>query len=165
MDRESAIQNNSPTYESKSPCKVCSKYQRYVKNYGCTWCTLNRNVKRLELDPEYMKRYTKTEKSKTTRHKHVRSNQERYREIGKRSELLKKFGITLEQYLELAEKQNHQCAICLVPQEDLTKLLAVDHCHNTQKIRGLLCFKCNVGLGYFRDSPENIQRALEYITK
>lgn len=50
---------------------------------------------------------------------------------------------TEELYQELFNKQNGCCAICLVPRSKLSKNLAVDHCHQTGKIRGLLCTYCN----------------------
>jgi hypothetical protein len=43
--------------------------------------------------------------------------------------------------------------------------LNIDHCHTTGAIRGLLCHGCNVGLGYFKDSPERLIKAAEYLQK
>lgn len=42
-------------------------------------------------------------------------------------------------------------------------MLAVDHCHRTNKVRGLLCTKCNLGLGYFADTEELLQQAVTYL--
>src|SRR5689334_6819967 len=53
------------------------------------------------------------------------------------------YGITLEEYQAMLEEQEHVCAICGGTD---TKRLSVDHCHITEKIRGLLCRKCNSGL-------------------
>lgn len=59
------------------------------------------------------------------------------------------------------------CAICKEPQSVLLKgelkRLAVDHCHKTKKIRGLLCDNCNKGLGLFKDKPELLNSASEYL--
>ena len=66
-------------------------------------------------------------------------------------------------------KQNGVCAICKRPEKTIDRKqnkfrrLAVDHCHNTDKIRGLLCFECNTGIGKFKDNPQLIERAAEYI--
>lgn len=61
--------------------------------------------------------------------------------------------------------QDYSCAICNTKAENLTKNLGVDHNHETNQVRGLLCTYCNVGLGYFRDSPELLAVAIEYLNK
>ena len=71
------------------------------------------------------------------------------------------YGITITQYQEMLINQNHLCAICKKP--DKSKNLAIDHCHKTNKIRGLLCSKCNRALGYFNDCPILINDALKYL--
>lgn len=73
------------------------------------------------------------------------------------------FGINLQQYMEILAKQNRQCLICSITPEQNGKDLAVDHNHTTGKIRGLLCAGCNVGIGYFKDSPELLQKAIGYL--
>lgn len=77
--------------------------------------------------------------------------------------LKREFGITLEQYNEMFQNQQGKCKICLIHQSKLSKALAVDHCHSTKKVRGLLCSTCNIGIGCLGDSVENINRALEYL--
>ena len=74
---------------------------------------------------------------------------------------LKAFNLTKEQYLDMLEKQNHVCAIC--GNKDNNKKLAVDHCHTTGVIRGLLCSACNTSLGKFKDSVELLQNAIQYL--
>ena len=69
----------------------------------------------------------------------------------------------LIEYNKLLKKQNKKCAIC--ESKKGSKNLAVDHCHKTGKIRGLLCNKCNRGLGYLGDSIKIIKRALKYLLK
>jgi Tfp pilus assembly major pilin PilA len=73
------------------------------------------------------------------------------------------FGITLEDYEELLEAQQFSCAICGVSECSTGKNFAVDHNHETGEIRGLLCKKCNTGLGIFRDSPALIGNAYQYL--
>ena len=77
--------------------------------------------------------------------------------------LHKRFGITVEDYDALLAKQKGVCAICgAMP---TTKLrLPVDHNHQTGMIRGLLCHKCNRAIGLFKDSPQNILSAFQYLT-
>lgn len=81
----------------------------------------------------------------------------------KRVDLRHNFGITLEQYNEMLERQDHCCAICTRPETSFTRRLSVDHHHLTGGIRGLLCGDCNSGLGYFKDSPQLLENALYYL--
>lgn len=75
----------------------------------------------------------------------------------------KQFGITVEDYNEMFEKQEGKCAICGKHQTELKKALAIDHSHKTGKVRGLLCGNCNIGIGNLQDDPYVITRALEYL--
>lgn len=75
----------------------------------------------------------------------------------------RKYGLTLEQWEEMAEKQNYKCAIC--QEEETGKRLSVDHCHTTGKIRQLLCQTCNMGIGAFKEKPELFHSALAYMEK
>lgn len=77
--------------------------------------------------------------------------------------LKKKYGITPDQYAAILEKQEGRCFICLCKPK--SKRLAVDHDHKTNKIRGLLCSRCNHKLlGSANDSIEMLQRAIDYLT-
>lgn len=76
----------------------------------------------------------------------------------------KRYGITLEDYNIIFSTQEGKCAICNVHQSDLGKALAVDHCHTTNAVRGLLCSDCNLGLGKFKDSIQLLTNAKNYLT-
>lgn len=75
---------------------------------------------------------------------------------------LKRRGITEEQYNNFLKTQNHLCAICYGV-NDYNKDWAIDHCHMSGKIRGLLCLSCNLMLGYSKDSIKTLQNAIEYL--
>jgi len=82
----------------------------------------------------------------------------------KNGDLKKTFGIDLSVYYEMLESQNGVCAICQGEQGgDRYEFLAVDHCHDTGRIRGLLCTNCNHALGWFKDDIARLQRATEYL--
>ncbi len=82
-------------------------------------------------------------------------------EVGVRARWLKhKYDITLEEYDEMLERQEGQCKVC---KEIPTKYLTVDHCHETGRIRGLLCRSCNLALGFLQDSPTRIHNLLLYL--
>jgi translation initiation factor 2 beta subunit (eIF-2beta)/eIF-5 len=73
----------------------------------------------------------------------------------KNSVLKSMYGITLDDYNKMSENQLHTCAICKEPETAIRngkkQKLAVDHCHKTGKVRGLLCWKCNTTLGRYGD--------------
>lgn len=77
--------------------------------------------------------------------------------------LRKMYGITLEQYNEMLAKQGGVCAICGGTEKIKGRLMAVDHCHATGAVRGILCSHCNRALGFFRDDVESLKRALKYL--
>lgn len=71
------------------------------------------------------------------------------------------YGLTLEEYKDMEEEQGGRCAICgEVPDRHR---LYVDHDHKTGEVRGLLCSRCNMGLGQFRDNPRFLEAALDYL--
>ena len=72
--------------------------------------------------------------------------------------LRREYGITLEDYNGLLSRQGGRCRICLKKYK-----LHVDHNHKTGRVRGLLCFRCNFGLGWWSEQPARLQRALDYL--
>lgn len=85
-----------------------------------------------------------------------------------RSRLLrKKYGISQEIYDTMLYDQGGCCAICEKPYSGLSNntLLFVDHCHNSEKVRGLLCYHCNTLLGMAFDNPEILRVAAKYLEK
>lgn len=79
--------------------------------------------------------------------------------------LTHKFKLTLKQYEELGEKNNWSCFICQKKQLDSKIRLAIDHDHITNKVRGLLCSKCNHGLGMFNDDKSLLRKAIQYLAR
>lgn len=69
--------------------------------------------------------------------------------------------LTLEEYNKILDEQQGVCAIC--QREDPNQRLSIDHCHTTVQIRGLLCSKCNCGLGFFEDNIKVLERAISYL--
>lgn len=75
--------------------------------------------------------------------------------------LAREYQITFEDFKELFKKQDGKCKICGLTQD--IKRLAIDHDHKTKKIRGLLCDKCNRGLGHFNDDISMLELAIKYL--
>lgn len=77
------------------------------------------------------------------------------------------FGISLKDYRTMLERQRGVCAICGQPEttkrNGKTRWLAVDHCHFTGKVRGLLCGNCNPMIGYAKDNVAVLEKAIEYL--
>ncbi len=79
-----------------------------------------------------------------------------------RHQLLKKYGLTFADYTALLAHQKGGCAICGRKRLDATgRRLAIDHCHRTSVVRGLLCSRCNRALGWFENFSTQILRHLQ----
>jgi hypothetical protein len=140
-------------------CKSCSK-EKYEES---------RRVSRLKCyhkDPE---------KTKTRNREWNNKNKDKRRIQSKRYYLKNKekvhewhmqysYGITRENREEILKSQNDSCAICGKPANNVDEF-DVDHCHNTGTVRGLLCHKCNTGIGFFEDDPELLTKAIQYLVK
>jgi len=85
----------------------------------------------------------------------------------RRSVFEKKYGITLEDYEEMHNRQGGVCAICDKPEQVIQnsklRLLSVDHDHLTGKVRGLLCSNCNRAIGLLNDDADVLKRAIRYL--
>src|SRR5262249_24513636 len=73
-----------------------------------------------------------------------------------------RYGISLREFYELLDRQNHACGICERPFDHTPH---VDHCHLTDWVRGLLCRSCNLGLGHFEDNPVFVVKAARYMAR
>ncbi len=86
-----------------------------------------------------------------------------------RKYLKKQYDITYEQYMEMYNKFEGRCHICkqIGFKIDINQKLdlAVDHCHTTGVVRGMLCHNCNRGLGLFQDNPSYLTTAVEYLER
>lgn len=83
-------------------------------------------------------------------------------------DLKRAYGISIEQYDSMLVAQNEVCAICENPEHVVDKngnrrKLAVDHCHTTGRVRGLLCTNCNKAIGHLKDDVRVLKKAIEYL--
>lgn len=76
-----------------------------------------------------------------------------------------RYGIDSEEYIRLLERQDYKCAVCSVRMDMAIdgRLLCVDHEHDTGRVRGLLCSKCNTGIGLLGDDLKCVLRAAQYL--
>lgn len=84
---------------------------------------------------------------------------------GKRkAQRLTTYDLTLDEFNSILEQQNYACAICgHTDMTDKNFFPVVDHDHNTNQVRGLLCMNCNMGLGKFKDDVNLLYSAIAYI--
>lgn len=105
-------------------------------------------------------RYAANRERELERHRKYRAaNQPNIKAVG----LKYRFGITIEQWQTLLDAQGGKCKICGTSDPGGKLKWHTDHCHNSNTIRGILCHRCNVGVGHFKDNPELLRRAAEYL--
>lgn len=95
------------------------------------------------------------------------ANPDRYKQYAHAANLARR-GLTQDSWNSLFKSQNNCCAICLISTPG-TKGWVVDHCHETDKVRGILCTKCNTTLGHLGDTiikaPKELEKLLVYLAK
>lgn len=143
--------------DSKTPriCRVCGVSKDLTSNYAkITRGNLHRNgweTRCLQCKSEYGK-------------KHYRSDpkiREKIMSDAHNNNLKRFYGIDAEIRQDMLSNQGHGCAVC--GKKETTKRLDVDHCHTTGVVRGLLCNRCNTGIGQFKDDPGLLRRAASYL--
>ena len=126
---------------------------------------------------EYQKQYKKDHKKHLNgiARKSRRKNPQRHKDygtkfrdsdFGRNSYLKRRYGITLEEFDNMKDNQDGKCAICGSISGKINKKndrLTVDHDHSTGEVRGILCHKCNFGLGHFDDDIERLAMAIAYL--
>lgn len=159
IDNKDKIREKRIEYDRKNKEKIKQQHIDYknthsdeISLYQKQYFSLNKNkIKKLPSNAP--------EKRKEVYKKYRNENKETVRN----RKYVKNYGITLDQYYEMFDKQNGSCKICGIHQDKLNKKLVVDHCHETNLVRGLLCDKCNRGLGHFNDNIDMLLLAIEYL--
>ena len=129
-----------------------SKNRKDGLDVYCRQCVKAKHKKYYESNPDKFKKKRKERKRYT-----------------KNIQLFKKYGITLDTYERMLVEQDNLCKICnkketaVVPVTKEVKRLCVDHCHDTLKVRGLLCKSCNIAIGEMKDSVETLEKAISYL--
>ena len=143
---------------STKPCPKCGgEMQRRMRakgGYQCATCSAAWQRQRRVDQPEHVHALDKKSKIKHQVKVAARTSAYRQRTFRERN-----YGLSYTRYLALHAQQNGACAICKKP----VAVLAVDHDHESKEIRGLLCRRCNSGLGMFGDSIQMLVAALEYL--
>ena len=171
-DREAARASSRRSYHRRKGTEVYkdklrrqadARRERYQTDPDYKAHVDRRNAARRN-DPERKRKATET----AARWK--AANRERADALNRKN-MLSKFGITPERYAEMLAQQGGRCAICRKHETTPKKsgigvrMLAVDHCHDTGVIRGLLCAACNTTLGKMGDSASLLRAAADYLDR
>jgi len=111
----------------------------------------------------------RTTECKTCSLKNRKEHYEQNRERLLANHRFRSYGLSREDYFEMLDNQGGTCAICKRQEwsrasvTNKVKALAVDHCHDSGNVRGLLCRACNLALGYFEDNIESLDEAIKYL--
>jgi hypothetical protein len=119
-------------------------------------------------NPEARKKYMAEYRERTRQKARDYAMEYRIKQDNSRAWAYKNFyNFTVKEYEEMLEAQGGVCALCFkvetATKNGKVKRLAVDHCHNSNKVRGLLCMKCNTYLGKFNDEVDYFQRVIDYL--
>lgn len=127
---------------TRADCKKCTD------SVNRQWASLNKHVTR-KIKNEY-----------------YRNNKQKCSERGKAFHYKSKYGLTQEAAYKIIASQNYTCKICGTTEpRGYSKKFHIDHCHKTGKVRAALCNNCNVGLGYFCDNLELLNKAADYLSE
>lgn len=149
-------------------CRQCIKEAKEQVPDGMKFCPYCKGTKNIEL--------FRGDSKLRDGYKSICKLCRNYRHLGqeldrKNRKLGADFNITLATYMEKLESQGGVCAACGYPETHIDhktgkiKNLAVDHNHKTGEVRELLCFNCNVSLGFLQEDPARIGGLLRYILK
>lgn len=132
----------------------------------CKGCNLAAKHARYIADPATeiarVKRWQQENADRLNAYRRTRREEPAVKRAERAGHLKRKYGITIERYDELLASQGGRCAICRrEPRPDIS--LHLDHDHETGKLRGILCFRCNNSLGDLDDDPTLLRAALRYL--
>jgi hypothetical protein len=147
----------------RGECKQC--YNEYKKQYY-----LKNKEKIKKANAKYALK--NQEKSKYWKSVHYQRNKNKIihrasewnknnRKIINKRKQVAKYNISIIEFDQMLYKQNNKCAIC---QHEFKDTPCVDHNHNTGKVRGLLCRKCNLGIGFLKDNETMLHNAVKYLS-
>lgn len=129
------------------------KYKRDGHRSACKICNKKDHLRRYTVDPE-----SNRLRSQEYRKRLRETNPEKLILANRRTKLKRAYGLSLEDYQNMYDKQNGKCACCRKEQ----KKLVVDHNHTTNKVRELLCNQCNTALGLLNENIDVMHSLIEY---
>ena len=187
-NKEKILQQSADKYREKREEQVRLGLDYHSKKYTpdgkriCTGCKLPKELTDYASDPRYKDGlrsrckecqntyskgyYWKDPETAGIKAKQYRvENPERHKEIRRNSHLKKEYGITQEEYLMMLDAQDNRCAICFCTfnMADSKLFPHIDHCHDSGKVRSILCQQCNLALGAIQDSDAIAMSMVKYL--
>ena len=157
----------------EKPCVICGKLFQPTGPYAKYCCKACATIGWKSLrSPESIKAKLKSQKAWVEANKERaaktlldwrKRNKERLCINSRNAHLKKFYGLDIHEYSKILTCQKGGCAICSKPPGK--RSLAVDHCHQTKAVRGLLCQSCNIAIGLFKDDPDLLKRAIHYLNR
>lgn len=145
----------------QSKQKSITDYQRMERLKTCTKCKEHKKLSEFGRDKK--KKDGTNPQCKQCNRERTRSWHTKNRIRKKFSNIQRRYGISNDDFFIRMEEQEWKCDICKI---DITISTAyVDHCHDSGKVRGLLCRHCNTTLGQAKDNPETLRRAADYLER
>jgi hypothetical protein len=161
-------------------CRLCRRtlpVEKFYKARGtrdgrrgeCRDCFQQQRVDRMAARPELIqaardrtKRWQQDNPDRYAEQQRRKIESGAYARALRKHFLKKKYGLTVEEYDRMLADQGGVCYLCGRPPRQNSSL-HVDHCHDTGKVRRLLCFSCNAGIGHLQHDPELLTRAAQYV--
>lgn len=165
-----------------SRCKLCVKVDSKRKreaNIECRRKESRDRYQKIKADPEKLSNLRKRNLSWWNKPENNTRMKERRKalkahisEIERNSHIKRTYGLSKEDFMSIISSQGNSCGICRIPfsvmsfiKEGRKIRTAVDHDHDTGKVRGILCATCNLGIGFFGDNEEHLQMAIDYLRR
>lgn len=146
--------SNFPTDRSlkfgvRPECRVCYRVDR--RKWNAAWTPEQRRKKHKRQIARHKERYHSDPEFKKYVNRKCRETENR-----------RKFGLEPDDITKMLESQDHRCRIC---GRDISVRRNIDHCHDTNRVRGLLCGSCNRGIGLLQDSPGMAMNAILHMCR
>lgn len=144
-------------------CSVPNDPDRRKSRTGRSLTSHSWNKQRYAEDPEYREKRRVEHRAYRARNREKINARQRHRAETDPDYRARRraaaYGLSLQEFKALLARQESACAIC----KTSGRFLHVDHCHATGKVRGFLCNRCNIGLGYYDDDPDLMEAATAYL--
>lgn len=174
MKKQQEQSENIATKKSQKSNKGITENPQQILDLGCDTHTREWNdIPKEEKEANNKKPYGRCTACKQlhpmsnliSRGKRNNNTEFRCKRCKRNNSIKDKYGITIQDYEKMHDKQEGRCAICNTHEDDIGRTLHIDHCHTTGNVRQLLCGNCNTGLGMFKDNKQNLNKAIQYLEK